>query len=536
MISVVHTVSPASYELLVTEVVGDGVTIRTLTSINAPASDGPVIGPLYAYGTAIIAMRGDQYYTVAIDLGAGTATWGEPHAVDTANQPIVHTSDPKNSRLVGYGSVRFTPPMSFTLDPSVVTRSLSTDSWSPTVATGVAPPSTPHMPAFSGWIAYEETRDRLFVVAYHTVPTGSGGTQMVKGLWSVSPATGVFTQHISEYRDGSLLTGQPYAMDVAAQRTVELRGDELTLRSLRAGSEGEVSTLTQDGALPPRAEAAAMLGDGRLVILANDRLLTLDPAETNPRWTQLGDLAVPREHHFASALVHDPIRNRSLLVGGAPSAGEAPTTFLVTAVVEDGSSTAPVVTTGTQPSPRVRHSAIVVGSELFLVGGFARGFAGGTPDSALDDVWALHLDTLAWRRVGTLQGGRAGAALRARPDGQVWIIGGYDSTAFTGVPSVESIDPGTGVVSTISTSGAWPPNDGAFNAWTTLGEGILAIDLGTGDSSGQLWQLVPDGAGSAHWMRGDACTSRYAFLGVVGVPDAGEEGWIVGEYTWHAEP
>lgn len=499
MISSVYVSGPFRYELLATEVRADGATIRALTSINPPASDGSIIGPLYALGSTIVAMRGDSFLTVTVDLGAGTATWSDPTALDTTNMPLAQTSDPAHGRLVGYGITRFTPPMTISIDPGLATRSLPSGPWSTMAASGSPPPSTGFMGGFTGWVAYEEMSDRLFVVVYHTITGGPFGDHMSPGLWSVSLTTGAFTQHVDEYYDGQTLYDRPYAMDVVARRTIEPSYRGVTVRSLAVGTEGDILPIAQDGVLPPTyVEASARLGDGRLVMLVGDQLVTLDPAETHPRWTRLGTLSVPRDHQFAPVLAHDPVGGRLLITGGAPSSSETPTTFLVSAVAEDGTTLATLTTTGTPPPARARHSAIVVGNELLVVGGLALGFAGGTVNPALDDVWALDLTTLAWRRVGTLPGGRAAPALRARPDGTVWVIGGYDSTEFVGVPSVVSIDPATGTTSSIATPGAWPPGDGVLSAWTTLGEGILGIDLGgTVDwSGGQLWQLVPDDGGS----------------------------------------
>ncbi len=536
MISVVYAANPFRYELLATEVRADGVTVSMLTSSSPPDSDGSIIGPLYALGSTLVAMRGNDFHTVTIDIAAGTATWSAASPLDTTNMPLAMTSDPSGGRLVGYGITRFTPPSTLTIDPGLAVRSLPTGPWSTTPASGTPPPSADFTGGYTGWVAYEQTSDRLFVVTYHTV-TGPFGDTMIPGLWSAPLTTGVFTEHESEYFDGQALYDEPYAMDVVGRRTLEAGYAGLTVRSLAEGTEGQVLPLVQDGVLPPTyVEAAARLGDGRLVMLAADTLLTLQPSDASPRWTRLGTLAVPRDHHFAPALAHDPVGDRLLIAGGAPTSSDPPTAFLVSAVLEDGTTIGPVATTGPQPPPRARHSAIVVGSELLVVGGLPTGFAGPT-SAALDDVWALDLGTLVWRRVGTLPGGRAAPALRARPDGTVWIIGGYDSTEFIGVPSVLSLDVATGATTTLATPGAWPPGDGAFSAWTTLGDGVLAIDLGgTIDwSGGQLWQLVIDDATHAHWAGGDACTSDYAFSGVIGIPDAGTEGWLAGAYTWHAQ-
>jgi len=63
---------------------------------------------------------------------------------------------------------------------------------------------------------------------------------------------------------------------------------------------------------------------------------------------------------------------------------------------------------GTAPTPRQGHTAVVIGHEMFVIGGFtgidseaAKGAMGaGARDGCslfLDDVWALDLATLAWR-------------------------------------------------------------------------------------------------------------------------------------------
>jgi hypothetical protein len=180
----------------------------------------------------------------------------------------------------------------------------------------------------------------------------------------------------------------------------------------------------------------------------------------------------------------------------------------------------------------VRHSAIVVDGELVVVGGLAGTFTGTVP--AETDVWALDLASLAWRRVGSLSEPRMSPALRVQPDGRLWVIGGYADTSFAGTGTIESIDLASGASTPVTAAGVWPPANGGFSAWTGLGDGILGIDLGgTVDESGaQLWQLVPDGASAAHWAGGDACTSDYALFEIVGVPDAGDDGWIVGASRW----
>ena len=243
---------------------------------------------------------------------------------------------------------------------------------------------------------------------------------------------------------------------------------------------------------------------------------------------------MPEGSRFAPALVNDPIGDRLLVLGGARSSSDAPTSFVVSALSADGSTTSTVATTGGGPSGRVRHSAIVVGHEVIVVGGSADGFAAGAAP-AESDVWALDLGTLAWRRVGSLSEPRMSAALRVQSDGHLWVIGGWSGTDFVGTGSAESIDLATGASSAIAVPGAWPPSDGGFNGWTSLGDGILGIDLGgtVDEAGGQFWRFIPDGAAAAHWASGDACTSDYALVELVGVPDAGADGWLVGASNWH---
>lgn len=532
MISVAYASSPFRYELLATEIRADGVTITPLTSTDPIDPDGPYVGALYASGTSIVAMRGDGYHVVSIDLGAGTATWGSESTLDTANRPMNDTYDAMGGRLVGYGTTHFTPPSTVTIDPGIATRSLL-GGWSPAaVSGGMAPPSTDFTGGSSTWIAYEPTSARLFVVQYHTVTSGPFGPHMIPGLWSAPVAGGSWTLHVDEYYEGQTLYDGPYAMDVMGQRTLEL-GLGLSVRSLAPGSEGDLVSLEMDGELTPRfPEAAARLGDGRLVALSNDRFHVLDPSEPAPRWTSLGTATAPEAHHFAPALAFDHVGDRLLVLGGSRSSSDAPTSFVVSALSADGTTLTSVATTGTGPGALVRHSAIVVDDEVIVVGGLAGTFTGTVP--AETGVFALDLSTLAWRRVGALSGPTMSAALRVQPDGRLWVIGGYSATDFVGTASIESIDLASGVTSPVVVTGAWPPADGGFTAWTGLGDGVLGIDVGgtIDESGGQLWQLVPDGAASAHWVGGDACTSDYAFYEILGVPDAGDDGWIVGHSSW----
>ena len=536
LVSVGWATGPFRYEMFVTEVRADGVTITSLANVDPPIADGYQFGPLHALGASVVADRGDAFHVVAIDLAAGTASWGPPMGAGLTNPPIATIDDPAHGRIVGYGLPMFTPPMTVTITPGVATRSLPGGDWTTTPAGGGdAPMSTGFMGIFDGWLAYEPTGDRLFVVQRHTVHHPAFGDIMVPGLWSVPVAGGPFTLHESEYLDGQMLYRSPYAFDAASTRTIEPSGPNVLSRSLAMGSEGALVDLGLDGALPPGyPEAAVRIGDGRIVVSAGRALYVMDPAASAPRWESFGAAAVPDEQAFGHVLVWDAASGRVLVVGGARDSTTDPASMAVFAIAADGATGAPVVTTGGAPAARTRPGAAVVGSELVIVGGLPSGFSG--TSTALADAWALDLATLRWRSVGALPAGRAAPAMLAHGPGALWVIGGYGATDFAGVSSVTSLDVATGATSPVAVTGAWPPGGGVFSAWTRLGAGVLAVDLGgTVDESGmQLWQLVPDGDTGAHWIGGDACTTDYGFYEVVGVPDPGPDGWLVGQYTWRA--
>lgn len=536
LVSVGWATGPYRYEMFATEVRADGVTITSLRNVDPPLADGFVIGPLHALGSGVVAVRGDGYHVVAIDLVAGTASWGPPMGISLTNPPMGTVDDPAHGRLIGFGLPVFVPPMSLTITPGVATRSLPAGDWAPlAVGGGDAPPTGEFMGYFEGWLAYEPASDRLFVMQFHTVTRPPFGDMLAPGLWSVPLSGGAFTLHQSEYFEGQTLHGAPYAFDAAATRTLEPSSTGVTSRSLAMGTEGQLVDLGLEGVLPPpNPEAAARLGDGRIVVSGSRELYVMDPTASEPRWERFGAARVPDEQSFGHVLAWDAVGGRLLVVGGARDSTTAPTSMAIHAIAADGATGAAVATTGGAPPARTRPGVAIVGSELVVIGGLPAGFAGTA--TALADVWALDLTTMHWRSVGALPAGRAAPAVIAHGAGALWAIGGYGSTDFGGLSSVVSVDVATGATSAVAVSGAWPPGAGAFSSWTTLGTGLLAIDVGdTIDESGmQLWQFVPDGDAGAHWVAGDACTTDYGLYGIVGVADAGADGWLVGSYTWRA--
>lgn len=527
MISVLWASNPFRYELVATQIRADGITVEPLTAINPPASDGYLFDVLLPRASGVVAVRGSSfYYDVDIDLASHTATWGNPIAISITNPPAIEVADVQGSRALGYGTPRFAPPMSLVWEPSVQTRSLPGGAWTPGLpVSGDVPPSPDSsLGFFDGWLAYDAMSDRLFVVARHEIDIPPFGPTSVPGLWSVPAAGGQFVLHDGEYLEGQAMTGSPYAMDIpSAQRTLEPNYGGITVRSLAMESEGRLLPLTAEGVLPPRFPLGAVrMADGRIVV-SDGSLLVWDPSEPGGAYRAFAALdSTIRSGH---TLAYDAARDRVLVVGGAQGSVGDPTSFVVTSVSSDGANIATLATTN-DPPPRTNHRALVVGDELVIAGGEVS-------TGALDDVWALSLTTRAWRRVATLARARSRPALRVASDGRLWIVGGYASGG--GVASVEVIDLAIGTRSDVAVPGSWPPGNGAFTAWTPVGDAMLAVDLGgTVDEMGnQLW-LLEEQAGGARWTGGDACVSDYGLYDIVGVANGGAEGWIAGGGIWRA--
>lgn len=180
------------------------------------------------------------------------------------------------------------------------------------------------------------------------------------------------------------------------------------------------------------------------------------------RWTQLTLEGGPSPRSRAAS-AFDSRRRRLLLFGGRYRAGDSGPYTLYNDVWALDFATerwTEITTTGPAPTARANASAVydAVADELVIFGGNTS--RDGLRFVPQGDVWALHLETGAWRRVtttGTAPAPRLFHAAAIR-DRTMLVMGGGDANAFTGpfFKDAYTLDLSTGTWNRVNLSGDDP--------------------------------------------------------------------------------
>ncbi|MGE0788311.1 MAG: kelch repeat-containing protein [Sandaracinaceae bacterium] len=479
--------------LLYTMTLDAGVaTFEALTSTGTPSGEGTAMTAMAPLGAdRLFVERAQDYFLV--DVAGERATWSEPTFFMDAFRPSVRVTDAAGERMLGFGEYRYDAATGdFPLVSAVLARTLPDGEWTEIPTSGEGPPTV--LESGGGpqsFLAYDRAADRLLVVVSREVYDEIFMmTYLQDALYALDLRTGAWELVVDAFRDQLFSYGGAWAVDDVHHRALAISYDQLHTLSTDGDTLGAAESLMLEGAIGPSSiDAGVSLADGRVLALEGNHLLVFDPAASEPRWDPFGPLDLPFDVGYGSSLERDPSTGDVWLYGGA-SNNAAPSMGRVLRIAADASGFEEVATTGAPP-PRAAHAALIAGREMFVVGG-AAGF-----DGELDDVWALHLDTGAWRRVATLPSPRARSALRMVDD-ELWVIGGV--AGADGVDEVIAIDPASGAVREVSVSGAWPARGGILYGAVAIASGLAAFDLidDTLDSSAtELFFLRPSGAGAA---------------------------------------
>ncbi len=497
-----------------------GATFTVLRSAGMPF-------PASAWTSSMIPLGGQRYLVldrasasaeITIDLARGEATWGERHELDPAAGPWreATATTPGDTVVVGREAL---PDGTARRTVSRLASTAAGPSFTPIALAGVAPTLSRTEPwDLAQWALYDRARDRVLVLDRDVDHTVFWAASLSDGTWStvVDPMPPFGGYAIAD-RAGTLTSfgwnGQAF--------------------SLEPGAEGTMTAPAGADFLLPDTNGAAdavRLPDGRFLERRGDgTLLSLDPSASPLDWQRAGAVAMPATLSGGS-LVYDPVHARLLVFAPRWMAGMEdirPTTRVLAANL-DGSGLTALTTTGDPPG-RDGYSLLVIDAELVIVGGHDA--ATYTP---LDDVWALDLATLAWRRVGTLPEGRAAPGLRPLPGRELLVAAGMGvvGRALVGVPSAVAMNLDTGHVRVLDVRGPRPWLGGIITRSAPIGDGLVALDV-QGDLGGPayLWLLRPEGA-AWRWVPETVCAPASVLAYSALVEGDPGEAWALGAWTW----
>jgi hypothetical protein len=141
---------------------------------------------------------------------------------------------------------------------------------------------------------------------------------------------------------------------------------------------------------------------------------------------------------------------------------------------------------GLPPPPRWTHSACVVGSGMFVFGGFF-GYGGTSATGRYNDLWRLDLERLTWAEVTPGDGSGPPPSVRshhcaaALGDGKMYIFGGADEQRVAAEPAGDWT---AGLLKTLGGGTAVAPPPEEFID-------VLHNDLHEFDAATRTWRVVP---------------------------------------------
>ena len=214
----------------------------------------------------------------------------------------------------------------------------------------------------------------------------------------------------------------------------------------------------------------------------------------SPHWTTIDAVGTPPEQFFLSNLVHDPVRDRLIVVGSDSGVG-----IEVWALTLSGTPTWQRLDSGgATPPARGGHSLVYDPAHDRVI------LFGGDGSTYLSDVWAFSLTTNQWKLLLSPFGagplGREGHGAIYDPVGQRMIVfgGHYEDTARHFLNDVWALSLGDVVAwQELSPAGPIPGARSAFGAVYDPVRHRLLVHGGINDQSGlepdNLWALALDG-------------------------------------------
>jgi hypothetical protein len=400
----------------------------------------------------MILFGGGQYNAPLNDLWilsfSDSNTWSHPTVLGPLPLPrIGHSAmyDPVRNRMLVFGGQNNSSLLSDTWALSL-SDSLS---WNQIVPSTSTPGRELHT------AIYDSSRDRMVVFA------GFSGFDTANDSWALdlsgTPAwSQVATQgtlpiarvdHGAIYDpvlDRMVIFGGYWGSNVYQNEAWELRFGQISQWNDLTPYNGMPVVRYGHTAIYDSARDRILLCGGWGGILRND--VWEMPLSANCHWSRFADsdsMPAPREYHSA---IIDPIRQRMILFGGADDVSLYNDTWSLDLT---GTPTwSRLVTTGTPPSPRYRHTAIYDpnGDRMIVFGG--------NDGSPRNEVWSLSLDGEAhWTLLttsGTPPSPRSFHTSSYDPSRHAMIVfGGQDGTyrndvwtlSLTGTPTWSSLSP-----------------------------------------------------------------------------------------------
>jgi len=176
-------------------------------------------------------------------------------------------------------------------------------------------------------------------------------------------------------------------------------------------------------------------------------------------WTAFNNVSNPQIKNHTVVLLDG---NKFLLFGGFTEDGNSNKTYILDI---DTHNWTEIQTTGTIPTPRNGHSAIVVGNKMFVIGGW-----NSTGNSACSDMYQLNVDTWIWTQCSVELTCNMGKIFYAQ--GLLYIFRGGDGQHYYN--DIHTIHPVTFELKKLTTQGTIPPVR-ANSANVNIGEFLYIV-------------------------------------------------------------
>ncbi|MFH2009889.1 MAG: kelch repeat-containing protein [bacterium] len=531
-------------ELLTLAVSGSSGAITRLTPINPPTSQGFMFNMIYPEGDGVH-YRAFRYAEASqrVAVSGGSATW-EPEAAITTEGDFdwnYFTHDPTGNRLLVYGELTIEgmpPDFQMFLDPVVFELSLAGGTtWTRIMASGEAPPRLEdEYGMFSSQGIWDDEGARLVTLLDHWVyDPWFGDDIMVTGIWAQSDA-GMWS--VINEDTGSCCTNMWWGVgDHANRRLLYAAWYGLGGVDLAEGQEGQgISIPLGDAVLSAGVNRAVFdTTRGHLLATSSNGLLSMAVRNQDYFWrTADSGAAFPHEAAWGHALAYDAGGDRAVIFGGVSDyTSEATNATYTIALGAPSPSWTAATTSGTPPTPRRDHSAVVdpTTNTMYVVGGYR---LDGATYTHYADVMALDLTTLAWSTVATLPTGRARPLLHLANSGA-------DLYVLLGATVNSSGDPGalmdayrittaTGAVETLTVSGDLPTQPASYLSGLALPTAFVILSP---EPEGVALYTASFTPGAVTLTRTTACEEPRSLGYGAGVvdPQSGV-GYVAGRTVW----
>jgi hypothetical protein len=218
------------------------------------------------------------------------------------------------------------------------------------------------------------------------------------------------------------------------------------------------------------------------------------------RWAAVTPVAPGPDPRSGHSWTVDPSSAVAYLFGGRGGAGGLGDVWAYDLTADRW---APLTPSGEGPAPRFEHGAAWVDGLGVVV------FGGQSDSSVLDDLWAYHPSSNAWRAIDVAGPGpsaRAAACFVPRSNGPLWLFGGE---ASDGSPSAElwSFDPGSSSWSKLAAGDGPGPRAGSACWWSSDDRLVVhggRIPDSPSRATGDVWAFDPDAGTGGAWQAQDA--------------------------------